>query len=83
VHLDFGHLVDPQHLVAVEVALLGSTRLDLDLAVIERAESEADATFHLCPDDIGIHGNAAVHCANDAMDFHLAVLLRYFRDLSD
>src|SRR5260221_82797 len=83
VHLDPRHLVHAQRAIAVEVALRRTARLDVDLAVVERAQGEADAAFHLRADHIRIDRHAAVDGADHALDLQLAIAHRDFGDLRD
>jgi hypothetical protein len=81
-HLDLRHFSHPQHLVAVEVVLLDLAVLQRDRAVQRRAEPETDAAFHLGRDDVGIDRRAAIDGADNALHFHVAVLVDGdFRDL--
>ena len=41
------HLVDPQHRIVVEVALLHSPGLDADFAIQSRRQTVDDAALHL------------------------------------
>src|SRR5512142_2366037 len=45
VHLDLRHLVHPEQLIVVEVALLDATRLDGDLALERCRQAEDDAAL--------------------------------------
>src|SRR5918992_5677130 len=54
VHLDPWHLLDRQHPVSVEVGLLDPTPVKRDLALQNRAQAEADASFHLSLDDVRV-----------------------------
>ena len=68
VHLDARHLVDAQDPEVVEVGLLHAPVDHGDLAPERRAEAEADAALHLRAHDVGVHRDAAVHRADDALD---------------
>ena len=64
VDLDLRHLVDAQHAVVVEVALLDPAVLEGDGAVERRAEAEGDAALHLGLDAERVHRLAAVDGAD-------------------
>ena len=83
-HIDLRHLVDAQHLIAVEVGLLDLTVLERNGAVECGAQPKADAAFHLPGDHVRIARRAAIDCANDAVDLDVAVRCdRDFGDLRD
>src|SRR6266700_71981 len=68
VNLDGRHFVDPQHVVAVEIALDNLALIERDLGFHDCTKSEADAAFHLRANLIGIHRRAAIDGADDAVD---------------
>ena len=77
--------MNTQRAVAVEVGLRDRTALFQRDLVIERgAQTVADAAFHLCGDDVGVHGHATVHRAPDLVHLRAAVFVaRNFHDLGD
>jgi hypothetical protein len=77
VHFHLRHFIDAQRLVTIEIALHGAAGLDLDLTVVQGTQRKADAAFHLCPDDVRIHGHAAVDAADHSVDFYLAIRHRF------
>src|SRR5207244_5372224 len=83
VNLDPRHFVDAQRAIGIEVALRRAAGLDLHLAVVERAQREPDAAFHLRADHVGIDGHAAVDGADHALDLDLAIAHRHFGHLRD
>ncbi len=68
VNLHLGRFIHAQHAIVVEVALLDAAVLQGDRAIQRRAQSEADAAFHLRFDDVRIDGRAAVNGANHPID---------------
>ena len=64
-NLDRRHFVDPQHVVAIEIALHDPAVVERDLRFQNRTKSEADTSLHLCAHLIGINRNAAIDGAND------------------
>src|SRR5882724_1519126 len=60
VHLDLGRLVDPQHLVVVEVGLLHAPAVEGDLTVKGRGERVDGAALHLRLHLVRIDGDATV-----------------------
>src|SRR5262245_24066272 len=73
-NLDCWRLVDAQHLICVEIALLDAAVLQRDLAV----ESCGHAKHHTALDPRlhrgGIDHRTAIRRADDAMDTHGAIL---------
>src|SRR5712691_73610 len=81
VHLDLRHFAHAQHPVVVEVRLLHPAVLERDLAVEGCGEAIDDCAFDLAPDDVRVHGHAAVHRCHDAM--YLWRSVGTHRDLRD
>src|SRR5262249_58847435 len=75
--LDRGGLIDAQHLVVMEIALLHPAVLQRDLAVKGCCDSKDDRALDLCLDGVGVDGGAAIDRADDAPDANGAVI-RYF-----
>jgi len=73
VDLDLRHLVQAQHVVPIEVALLHSAALNGELRFHHGAETEADPAFHLGADHVRVDRDAAIDGADDAFDLRLAV----------
>src|SRR5690606_2438568 len=76
VHFDFGHLVDAQHLVVVEVRLHDLAVVQRNFAHEQRRQAIADAAFHLRNDNIRVDGDTAVEGAYDALDLETSILLQ-------
>ena len=57
---DGRRLVDPQHLVGIEVGLLDTPVLERDLAMERRRDAENDRALELGADGVRIDGGAAV-----------------------
>jgi hypothetical protein len=58
VNLDFGCLIHPQHLIAIEVGLLDPALPQRDLAIERRRNAEDDRALDLRPDSVGIDDDA-------------------------
>ena len=67
VNLDRRHFVDPQHVIAVEIAFDDPALVERDLRFQDRTKSKADASLHLCAHLIGINRDAAIDGADDAV----------------
>ena len=72
-HFHVRHFVHAQCGVVVIVGLLHIPIFESDRAVQRSGETVADAAFHLCFDDAGVDGDAAVHHAHHAIDFECAI----------
>jgi hypothetical protein len=73
VHLDGRRLVDAQHAVVVEVALLDGAALQRDLAEQRRAQPEQQAALDLRLDGTRVHRDATVQRDHRAPQAHLAL----------
>ena len=80
-NFDLRHLVDPEHIVLMEVALLHAAAVDRDRPFQRRRETECDAALNLLLDAGGIHYLAAIHRADHAMDPEFPCFHGYLRDL--
>src|ERR1041385_553092 len=67
VQFNVRHLVDAQHVVVVEVALLHAAAVDRDAAFQRGAEAERDRALDLLLDDRRIHGAPAIDGTNHPM----------------
>ena len=76
------HLVNAQHVVVVEIALLDSATIDGDGVFESRSEAVNNAAEHLLFDATGIDNDAAIHSTNDTIHAKLALVERYFSHLS-
>src|SRR5882757_700282 len=74
-NLDLGCLIDPQHAVIVEVALLYPTLVDVDFAVERGGQSEHQPALQLGDDGVGIHDDSAVDRRHDACQADFALLI--------
>src|SRR5215469_11592855 len=72
VDLEFRRVMDPQHLVGVEVGLLNSSDFQGDLTVKRRRDTKDDRALDLRSNGIGIDGNATIYRADDPMDANLS-----------
>ncbi len=73
--VDGRRLVDAQHAVVVEIALLHAALVDRDLAIERRSQPEEETALQLRDDGVGIDGDAGVDRAGDAMHADLAVAI--------
>ncbi len=84
-NLDRRHFVDPQHAIAVEIALDDLAFVERDLRFQDCTKPESDASLHLCANLIGVHGHAAINSADDAVDLGQSIVidrnLRHLRDI--
>lgn len=84
-NLDRRHFVDPQHVIAVEIAFDDPALVERDLRFQDRTKSKADASLHLCAHLIGINRHAAINGTDDAVHFGpsgpIDRNLRYLRDI--
>jgi hypothetical protein len=76
-NLDRGCLIDAQHLVVIEIALLDAAVLQRDLAMERCRNAKDDRALDLCLDGIGVDDGAAIDRADDAPDTDRPVL-RHF-----
>src|SRR5260370_12058550 len=84
VDLDFRGFEHAEHLVVVEIRLLDAAVFERDFRFESGRQTEDDAAFHLCFDDVWMDSATAIDSADDAMDAHRAVFLhRSFDDLGD
>src|SRR6185295_17795297 len=75
-------LVDPQHLVGVEVRLLDAAAPERDLAIEGGRDPEHGASLDLRPGRIRVHDAAAVYRTDDTLDPDTAILADgHLRDL--
>src|SRR4029077_12010193 len=81
--IEAGHLIEPQHAIVVEVALLHPTTPERDVAPKCGREAVHDAALELRFDDAWIHGLSAVDDAGDLVDLEFASLDRHLGDLRD
>ena len=68
----------------MEVALLDRTVLQVEFTVQGRGQPVHDRAFHLRPHDVRVHGDAAIHHAEHAVDLDRAVIdgnLRHLRHI--
>ena len=72
-HLDGGHLADPQRPIGVEVSLLHAAAHERDLVPERGGQPVADAALHLRTYHVGIDRGAAVDGADDTLDLRQAV----------
>ena len=61
VHLDWRHLIDPQHAVIVEIRLTHAAFVDGDLAEQRRGQTKDQPALELGDDNVGIDRNASVN----------------------
>ena len=74
--VDRRRLVDPQHAVIVEIALLHAALVNGDLAIERGRRAEDQPALQLRDDGVGIDGDAGVDRAGDAMHVDIAVIDR-------
>jgi hypothetical protein len=79
--LNFGHGIEAEHLVGIEIAFGDTALLDADLAIEEGRETIGYATLHLFLNSAGVHHVPAVHGADHVLHPYLALLAH--RDLGD
>src|SRR5882724_13315375 len=70
--LHFGHGIEPEHLVIIEIALDDAAVLDGDLAIKSGSEAINDTALHLLGDGQRIHHVAAVDSTHDTFDTDFA-----------
>src|SRR5262245_15993408 len=80
-NLDRGRLIDAQHLVVMEIALLDAAILQRDLTMERARDPKNDRALDLRLDGVGIDDGTTIDCADDASDTNRSVL-RHF-DLGD
>src|SRR5215471_7752240 len=69
-HLHFRHVGHAQRFVVVEVRLIDAAFGQGDRAVKRGAETEGNAAFDLCSDDVSVDGDSTVDGRDDAFDFY-------------
>ena len=69
VDLHFWHLVDPKHVVTIEIAFYDPSLVQSELRLHDRAETVSNAAFHLCADLVGVNSSATVNGTDDTMHF--------------
>src|ERR1700735_3986152 len=74
-HFDLRHFIDSQHAVIVKITLLHAALLDADVAVQSRGQSEYHATLQLRDHSIRIYHDPGIHCHDDSLQAHRAVLV--------
>ena len=68
------HVAHPDRFVGIEIRLVDLALGERDRIAHRRTETITDTALHLRLDLIGINDNAAIHCADDALDFGLAII---------
>ncbi len=68
------YVVQPRHIIVVEVRLLDRAVLDGDALRKRKSQSIDDTAFRLRHDVVGLHRDAGIECHKDFRDQHLAGL---------
>ena len=71
-NIDRWHLIDPQHAVIVEVALLDTAVPEGDFTEQRRTDAECDPALELRPHRVRIDDDSAIDGRDDALDAHFA-----------
>ena len=79
--LDYGHLVDPQRVVVVEVGLDDAAAVDGNSLAQYRTQAKHDSALHLLLNDGGIHDDSAIDRAGHLVHLQLAVCHGHLRHL--
>ena len=80
-NFDYRHLIDAQHIIAIEVLLLHAAAIDRDGAFQSGAEAVNYSTLQLLLDDMRVHDVPAIDGAHYAVDTQFAVREGNFGDL--
>src|SRR5579864_830792 len=74
-NFDLWRLIDSQHLIVMEIALLDRAILDGDLARQYGSKREIDRPFGHRPYSVRVHSDATVDDAHHAVDLDRAIIL--------
>src|SRR5580692_2100212 len=81
-NLDTWHLIEAQHVIAVEITLYDSALVERKLRFQDGTKAKADAAFHLCPHLVRIDSEAAIDSTDHSVDARCAHLVhRYLGNL--